>query len=122
MAIFCDRIRGYRCHRLVAAVIISCMMMTSVFLLVPLASLDFKSNDVSQVKYGHRLTYKTWLDHLCPRNQIRDAPAQQLRLKWEAPSAKTIFFMQTSCADALSAREVGDSEDAFEINSQFNLN
>ncbi|XP_047476266.1 lactosylceramide 4-alpha-galactosyltransferase-like [Penaeus chinensis] len=104
MAIFRDRIRGYRCHRLIAAVVISCMVI-SVFLLVPLTSLDSKSSDVRQVKYGHRFTYKTWLDHLCPRSQIRDAQAQQLRLKWEAPSVKTIFFMQTSCADALTARE-----------------
>lgn len=111
----CARIRDYRCHRLIAAVVISCLVTTSV-LLVPLVSLLSRSIDASQVKYGYKLTYKTWLDHLCPRSQIRNAPAQQL--KWEPPSAQTIFFMQTSCANALTAREVGYNVGVFVINSR----
>ncbi|XP_042888960.1 alpha-1,4-N-acetylglucosaminyltransferase-like [Penaeus japonicus] len=99
MASLRHQIRGRRCPRITASVLLTCMITTSVLVV------NFRSRHVSQVKHDQSLTYKTWLDHLCPRNKMREAKGHQLRLTWEAPSAESIFFMQTSCVDALTPRE-----------------
>lgn len=46
----------------------------------------------------------SWMYHLCPHYHTK--PEAQDTLSWRPPSAQDIFFTQTSCAVALSIREV----------------
>ncbi|XP_042888948.1 uncharacterized protein LOC122264216 [Penaeus japonicus] len=117
MAILGYRVGSQNCQRIIVSFVVTFTLVASLLLPLPLLDPEINSGN----RHGNRITrsqerrYETWLDHLCPRNQLRNRTADRLRVTWEPPSPKSIFFTQTSCVEALTPREVSQRVSPWQV-------
>lgn len=88
---------------MVNVILLMCAWSLSVTLIVPLMV-----GNGGAVRNGADGDAASWIQHLCPN--YRTKPGSRDTLSWRPPSAQDIFFTQTSCAAALSIREVNTRE------------